>query len=103
MLAPSHDELADLRDLSPRAVYRWAIARGWSEDEAGNWSAWCSGIDLVDGENLPKTAWTLRAVDHALFLRYLTETGRIGGRRDRHRTVISPSVRGSSLTSGPKG
>jgi hypothetical protein len=66
-----HDELADLRDLSPRAIYRWAIARGWSADEAGNWAAWCSGIDLVDGEELPKAGWTLRAVGHALFLRYL--------------------------------
>jgi hypothetical protein len=99
-----HDELADLRDLSPRAIYRWAIAHGWSVDEAGNWAAWCSGIDLDDGDELPKAGWTLRAVGHALFLRYLHETDQIGGPTDSRRPpATSPTAPGSSPAPGPKG
>jgi hypothetical protein len=99
-----HDELEDLRALSPRQIYRWAIVRGWSADEAGNWAAWCSGIDLLDGDELPKAGWTLRAVGHALFLRYLHETGQIGGPTDaRRRPTSSPTAPGSSPAPGPRG
>jgi hypothetical protein len=73
------DELADLRDLSPRSVHRWALARGWSAEEAGNWAAWCSGLPVVDGEREPTSAWSLRSIEHLMFTRYLAETGQIGG------------------------
>src|SRR3954462_14138355 len=95
-----HDELEDLRSMSPRAIYRWAIVRGWSVEEAGNWAAWCSGIDLVEGETVPTTAWTLRAVGHALFLRWLAGTGQIGGPEDRSlSSAIWRSPAGSPPTS----
>lgn len=69
------DELADLRDLSPRAVYRWAIARGWSADEAGNWSAFCIGLKLTDGEDWPRRPWTVEGLQRLLWLRWMVATG----------------------------
>jgi hypothetical protein len=92
-----HDELDDVRDRPARTAYRWAIMQGWGDDLAGRWAAWCVGIQLTE------TGWTLRAVDRALFLRYLVATGRIGGPTDAPRpTAISPSARGSSPVPGPR-
>lgn len=76
------DELRDditLELPSPRAVYRWAIQRGWSAEQAGNWAAYCAGLLLVDGEKLLQRPWTLREVEHLVFLRALVGVGRLDG------------------------
>ena len=78
-LAPGPDELDERPPAlpRPREIYRWAIQRGWSQSEAGNWAAWTAGIPLADGEDVPAIAWTPAAVEHALFLRWLVRSGRL--------------------------
>src|SRR5712671_701894 len=66
-------------DPSPSSVYRWAIQHGWSQAEAGNWAAWCAGLPIVEGEDLPVNAWTVRAVEHLIWLRWCNATGRLAG------------------------
>ena len=75
-------ELAELRDRSPGSVYRWALRAGWTPEQAGNLIAWFAGIRIVDGEDVPTSSWSLRSIQHLLFVRWLAETGRIGSSVD---------------------
>lgn len=75
----AHDLLAALALPRPRETYRWAIQRGWSAELAGNWAAWCAGLPIYDGEDLPRTAWTPAAIERLLFLRWLVAAGRLAG------------------------
>ena len=60
---------------TPRAVYHWARRHDWTEAEAAGWAAWTAGLAIVDGEH-PMGSWTLREVEHLIFLRATAERWR---------------------------
>ena len=63
---PVASDLATGKD----ATYRGLIARGLAPHEAANITAVLAGIPIVS------QPWTLREVNHLVFLRTLRETGR---------------------------
>jgi hypothetical protein len=71
------EPLDEMLEPSPRSVHGWAIRAGWSPAQAGNLAAWFAGIRIVDGEDEPLSAWSLRTIEHCLFLRWLVDTGRL--------------------------
>jgi hypothetical protein len=61
---------ADL--LLTRSTYRLLQMKGLAPDEAANLTAFLCGIPVAD------VHWSLRQVNHLLFLRELARTGRFG-------------------------
>ena len=56
---------------SPDALYRRLTVGGWTAREAGNLTAHLEGLGPV------RHGWTIREIDHLLFLREMVETGRL--------------------------
>ena len=56
----------------PAADYRQLMMRGLTPPEAANITATMRGIPLVE------TPWTVREINHLLFLRALRDAGRFG-------------------------
>lgn len=58
--------------LVTRSTYRRLLMRGLVPDEAANLTAFLCGIPIAD------VHWSLRQVNHLLFLREMARTGRFG-------------------------
>lgn len=58
--------------LVTRSTYRRLLMRGLAPDEAANLTAFLCGIPIAD------VHWSLRQVNHLLFLREMARTGRFG-------------------------
>lgn len=56
----------------PSAAYRQLVMRGLTPSEAGNVTAMMRGIPIG------ATPWTLREINHLLFLRAMRDAGRFG-------------------------
>ncbi len=54
------------------STYRRLLMRGLTTDEAANLTAFMCGIPLAD------VHWSLRQINHLLFLRQMARTGRFG-------------------------
>jgi hypothetical protein len=59
------------RTAAPKATYRRLGSLGLSRVEAGNLTAFMSGL------RPSRSGWTIEQIDRLLFLRYLVATGRI--------------------------
>ena len=58
--------------LITRTTFRLLLARGLRPDEAADLTAFLCGIPIAE------VHWSLRQVNHLLFLRELARTGRFG-------------------------
>jgi hypothetical protein len=74
-LPGDQDEMDD-RIVRPLAqTYRLALLNSWTVEEAGRLAAWRDGLAV--GQD-----WTLALVMQQDFLRWMVDTGRIGGPDD---------------------
>lgn len=62
-------EAGRTRSTTPAATYRELRLRGFADDEAGNLTAYMSGIRPVEG------GWTPREIERLLFMRHLVTGG----------------------------
>lgn len=69
-LPPTTPSTTDL--LVTRSTYRRLLVRGLAPDEAANLTAFLCGIPIAE------VHWSLRQVNHLLFLREMARTGRFG-------------------------
>ena len=56
---------------SANVIYRQLTVRGWGAREAGNLIAHLKGLGPA------RFGWTVREIDHLLFLRRMLESGRL--------------------------
>lgn len=59
----------------PRDAFRWAIAHGMTDEQAGNFAAVVAGMPLDELHR----AWSVRELEHLEFLRELVASGRLAG------------------------
>jgi hypothetical protein len=57
---------------SPEVIYRRLTVEGWGPREAGNLIAHLEGLGPA------RFGWTVREIDHLIFLRRMVESGRLG-------------------------
>lgn len=69
------DELDQLRPMTTRQAYRVGLMTGM---HAGTFAAWRAGLPVDELQ----TPWTLRALQHVLFLRARVDAGTDGGPYD---------------------
>jgi hypothetical protein len=72
---PPPDELEELVQHDPVAVYRWAQRRGWTAGQAGAWAAWIVGLPITDGAH-PMAPWRLSEVLALAFMRQTVDRWR---------------------------